>query len=155
MSAVQFLFVVVPQWLYATFTAKAYPQFWPILENRQEPRVGTSQPPMVVGEATALIDATSPRVIRATPQVHQRQTRRNTPMPMIMEGDEITHADSDIITKGINTLCNSRAVPPSLPTRNPTILNKERRNHWEQAQSLQTCLQEAYPESHQPTSRKG
>ena len=29
MPAVQFLFVVVPHWLYATFTAKAYPQFWP------------------------------------------------------------------------------------------------------------------------------
>ena len=29
MSTVQFLFVIIPRWLYATFTAKAYLQIWP------------------------------------------------------------------------------------------------------------------------------
>ena len=29
MSTSQFLFVIVPRWLYPTFTAEAYPQLWP------------------------------------------------------------------------------------------------------------------------------
>ena len=92
--------------------AKAIEQLTEILENRQEPRVGTSQPPRVVGEATTSIDATSPKVIKKTPLVHQRQTRRNTPMPTIMEGDEATRANKDIITQGIKAPAARRARPP-------------------------------------------
>ena len=91
--------------------AKAINQLSTILENRQEPRVGTSQPPRVVGEATTSINATSSRVVRATPRIHQRQTRRNTPMPTLMEGDEVARANSNIITRGIITLSMRRAVP--------------------------------------------
>ena len=33
-------------------------------------------------------------------------------MPMIIEGDEVTCANSDIIIKGVNAQYNRRAVPP-------------------------------------------
>ncbi|KAL7538190.1 hypothetical protein ACHAXR_008359, partial [Thalassiosira sp. AJA248-18] len=41
--------------------------------------------PRVQNDATTSIDTTSPRVVRATRQVHQRHTRNNTPVPTTMQ----------------------------------------------------------------------
>ena len=62
------------------------------------------------------------------------------PMPTIMEGNELTHANSDIITQGIITPSMRRAVPPPAsqqlyqPTRiqNGEIIGSKR-NHYKHA----------------------
>ena len=57
--------------------AKALQDLTAIIENTQDARDAPTTTPTV----STSIDATSPRVIQKTPIVHQRQTRRNTPMP--------------------------------------------------------------------------
>jgi hypothetical protein len=42
-------------------------------------------PPRVANQPSTSNDTTSPRVVRATPRLHQRITRNNSPMPTIKE----------------------------------------------------------------------
>ena len=69
--------------------AKIIDELTAIINNAPAPRVGDAAPPRVAAmPATTSTDATSPTVVRAMPWVHQRQTRRNTPMPTIFEVEE-------------------------------------------------------------------
>ena len=52
-----------------------------IIENTKDARNAPTTTPTV----STSTDATSPRVIQKTPIIHQRRTRRNTPMPEIHE----------------------------------------------------------------------
>ena len=61
--------------------AKALQNLTSIIKNTPSPRVATIAIPTV----STSTDATSPRVIQETPRVHQRRTRRNTPVPTIDE----------------------------------------------------------------------
>ena len=67
---------------------KILKQLTPIMSGGQPQRVGTSTPPSVAKTASTSNGTTSPRVVKATKQIHQRVTRSNTPMPSIMEVDK-------------------------------------------------------------------
>ena len=67
-----------------------------ILSNNPPQRVNTSAPQRVEQKALSSNSPTSLRVIKGTKLIHQRVTRRNIPMPTIMEVEEppaATNAD--------------------------------------------------------------
>ena len=91
-------------------------QLTDILNGLPAPRVESSQPR--VGPTSTSTDATSPRVVNQQRPVHQRQTRRNTPMPTILEEDAPS-VDDDDATVVTSNRSSDRPTPP--PTVNPTI----------------------------------
>ncbi|KAL7530050.1 hypothetical protein ACHAXR_003283 [Thalassiosira sp. AJA248-18] len=66
----------------------------------------------VVNESTTSIDSTSPRVVRGTRQVHQRQTRSNTPLPSIMEVIQPQTAATPTVTTNPIEPTPLQAPPP-------------------------------------------
>ena len=91
--------------------AKALQNLTAIIENTPNAREAPTATPTVPTST----DATYPRVIQKTPSVHQRQTRRNMPMPTINEVNEPT---------------GENETPQQFPPTNSTILVPNR--HWYQ-----------------------
>ena len=63
--------------------AKIVNKMTEILKTGRVPRVKGPAPR--VGAPTSSEDTTAPRVVKAAPRVHLRRTRRNNPMPTIIE----------------------------------------------------------------------
>ena len=75
------------------YTAKAKLRHAKVLQNLtaiNENTPSTRMAPTTTQTVSKLIDATSPRVIKKKPRVHQQRTRRNTPMPTKNEVNEPT-----------------------------------------------------------------
>ena len=102
-------------------------QLTSIITDTTAPMVGDAPAPRVGGTATPSTDATSPRVVKQTRYVHQRQTRNNTPMPTIMEeeepiisdqGNENTmENDGRRVTRSRSQQRTQPRIPPTRKTR--------------------------------------
>ena len=86
----------------------------PRVENTPPQRVNIATPQRVDRGMTSSGSPTDPRFLRTTPRIHQRHTRRNTPMPTIMK---VAEPHSETITT--KTRSNQQPVAenehPSVP----------------------------------------
>ena len=98
-----------------------------IITNAPSPRVHAAAEQRVNVPSTSH-DATSPRVIRATTQIHQRHTRSNTPMPVIMEEIEPPSSDDDDATVIASNRENDILPPAPMPVRTKQTTKKRRVN---------------------------
>jgi hypothetical protein len=68
---------------------------------------------------------TAPENIRASPRIHQRTTRKNTPMPIIMEVEEPPHTPTPTEPPTKRTATNTVSAAPRRPTKMRTV-NRQR-----------------------------
>ncbi len=98
-----------------------------IITNAPSPRVHATAEQRVNVPSTSH-DATSPRVIRGTTQIHQRHTRSNTPMPVIMEEIEPPSSDDDDATVIASNRENDILPPAPMPVLTKQTTKKRRVN---------------------------
>ena len=93
------------------------------IEKAQEPRVddtppqrvNTATPQRVDTSMTSSGSQTDPRILRKTPCIHQRHTRRNTPMPTIMKVEE-PHSETITAKTRSNHQPVAKNKHPSVPS---------------------------------------
>jgi hypothetical protein len=94
------------------------------VQNTGAPRVGEAQPqrvdtpplPRLDNNLSPLNSPTAPKTIHATPRIHQQHTRRNTPMPTIMEVMELHHL----------SITHPAMQPPPVPKQQPPFKSTTR-----------------------------
>ena len=105
-------------------------QFTWIITNKPPQRVTTQSPQRVTPTSTS-VDITAPRIIKKSKRIHQRKTRSNTPMPTIIEDEELILEEFEDtvmrkeLEKEIQTI---QKISPRKATPGPTLIPTDSRN---------------------------
>ena len=112
------------------------------------PRVAEQGRPRVTGEVTTSTSPTCPRILRTKPRIHQRQTRRNTPVTEITATDPPPNGEGLRQTQNTN-MGSARAEPGDSPEQ--TQNNNKRKARAEPVpEETATKSRRASPESGSP-----
>ena len=93
----------------------------PRVAMRRETRVATQGQVRVDGASTTSNNPTCPRTLKTKPKIHQRKTRRNTPVTEHMATEPAQHGEG--LRQTQICMCSDNAEPGDSP-RQPQIIDK-------------------------------